>query len=67
MLTAVNRVLVLLQQEQRKRLRQLSGSSGDARDNIWKTFSQAVDEEQELMRRLYQDNLDLIKTTDNIR
>ena len=45
----------------------MSGSSGDARDNIWKTFSQAVDEEQELMRRLYQDNLDLIKTTDNIR
>ena len=58
---------VLLQQEQRKRSRQLSGSSGDARDNIWKTFSQAVDEEQELMRRLYQDNLDLIKTTDNDR
>ena len=58
---------VLLQQEQRKRPRQLSGSSSEAKDNIWKTFSQAVDEEQELMRRLYQDNLDLIKTADNIR
>ena len=58
---------VLLQQKQRKRPRQLSGSSSEAKDNIWKTFSQAVDDEQELMRRLYQDNLDLIKTADNIR